>query len=64
MGGAAAAMVSPSVTDCFCAGVLESVTAKVSEAALAVAVGVPVMAPVDVFSLRPLGSVPLVKVQV
>lgn len=50
------------VTDWFCAGVLESVTANVSEVALAVAVGVPLIAPVAGASVSPAGSAPPVKV--
>ena len=50
----AAVMVSESVTDCcWCVGLLESVTRKVSEALLTAAVGVPLIAPVEVFSVRP-----------
>jgi hypothetical protein len=45
------------------AGLLESVTVKVSAAGLAVAVGVPVMAPEVAFSDRPAGRIPLVKDQ-
>jgi len=59
-GGVTAAMVKLSVADWLCAGLLESVTAKVSEVAEAVAVGVPLIAPVDAFSVSPAGSVPLV----
>jgi hypothetical protein len=47
------------LTDDVCAGLLESVTVKVSGVELAVAVGVPVIAPADE-SERPLGNVPLV----
>src|SRR6185437_9993023 len=46
------------------AGLLESVTAKVSAAAATVAVGVPVIAPVWALSARPAGRVPEVSVQV
>ena len=56
----AAEIVSERLTDLLCAGLLESVTLNVSAVALAAAVGVPVIAPVDVFNLRPAGSVPLV----
>jgi len=38
--------------------------AAVLNAAVPVAVGVPVIAPVEVFSVRPVGSVPLVKDQI
>lgn len=61
LNGAGPAIVSDRLTDLLCAGLLESVTVNVSATALAVAVGVPVIAPVDVFSLRPAGSVPLVR---
>jgi hypothetical protein len=44
------------------AGLLESVTVNVSVAALAAAVGVPLIAPA--FRARPAGSVPLVKAHV
>jgi hypothetical protein len=49
------------LTDLLCVGLLESVTLKVSAVALAAAVGMPVIAPVDVFNLRPAGSVPLLR---
>jgi hypothetical protein len=52
------------LTDLLCAGLLESVTINVSAMALAVAVGVPLIAPVAAFKVRPAGSVPLVKDQV
>ena len=57
----AAAIVSERLTDLLCVGLLESVTLKVSAVALAAAVGMPVIAPVDVFNLRPAGSVPLLR---
>jgi hypothetical protein len=53
-----------SVTELVCTGLLESVSLKVSEVALAVAVGVPVIAPVEVLRVSPAGSVPLVSDQV
>lgn len=62
--GDAAAMVRLRVTDLFCVGVPESVTWNVSEVALAVAVGVPLMMPVEGARVSPVGSVPLVKDQV
>jgi hypothetical protein len=62
--GPPAAIVRERFADLLCAGLPESVTVNVSATALAVAVGVPVIAPVDAFSLRPAGSVPLVKDQV
>jgi hypothetical protein len=58
------AMVSVIATDALCAGLLESVTVKVSGAPDIAAVGVPVMAPVEAFSDNPAGSVPLVSDQV
>ena len=45
------------------AELLESVTLNVSGVALAAAVGMPVIAPVEAFSARPAGSVPLVSAQ-
>ncbi len=57
-------MVRVSVTDWVCAGVLESVAMKVSDAALTAAVGVPLMSPVAGARVSPAGSVPLVKDQV
>jgi hypothetical protein len=57
----AAAIVSERLADLLCAGLLESVTVNVSAVALAAAVGVPVIAPVVVFSARPAGSVPFVR---
>ena len=62
-GGAALVVVNVSVAVAVCAGLLESVTAKVNEAPDTAAVGVPVMAPVEVFSDRPAGNVPLVSDQ-
>jgi len=52
------------VTDLVCAGVLESVTVKVSEVALALAVGVPLRVPVEGASVSPAGSEPLANVHV
>jgi hypothetical protein len=51
-------MVRPRETEALCTGLLESFTVKVSGLALAAAVGVPMIAPVDAFRLRPEGSVP------
>ena len=45
------------------AGVLESFTMNVSGVAVAGAVGMPVMAPVDALNDRPAGSAPLVSDQ-
>jgi hypothetical protein len=56
--------VRPMVTDWVCTGLLESLTLNVSAVALAGAVGVPVIAPVDAFNDRPAGSVPEVNDQV
>ena len=58
-----AAMVSVSVTDFVCTGPLESVTVNVTPPD-AVAVGVPVIAPVDAFSVNPAGRLPPVTVHV
>ena len=60
----AVAIVSDRVTDFVCTGLLESVSLNVSAVALAVAVGVPVIAPVEAFNDRPAGSEPLVSDQV
>ena len=54
------AMVIVTDATAFCAGLLESVTVKVSGVPVTTAVGVPVMAPVAVFSDNPAGNVPLV----
>jgi hypothetical protein len=60
----AAVVVSVSAAVAFCAGLPESTTLKLSGALDTAAVGVPVMAPVAVFSDNPAGSVPLVSDQV
>ena len=57
------ATVSVRVADFVCTGLLESVSLNVSDVALAVAVGVPVIAPVEAFNDRPAGSEPLVNDQ-
>jgi hypothetical protein len=57
-------IVNARFTDFVCTGTLESLTLKVSGVAPAVAVGVPVIAPVEAFSIRGVGNVPLVRVQV
>jgi hypothetical protein len=62
--GAEEEIVRPRLTDLLCAGLSESVTVKVSAIAFAVAVGVPVIAPVDWFSVRVVGNAPLVSVHV
>ena len=54
------AMVTVRLTDLFCAEVPESVAWKVSGVPFTGAVGVPVIAPLEAFSARPTGSVPLV----
>jgi len=51
-------------TDRVKAGLLESVTLKVSGVLVTGAVGVPVMAPVVAFRVKPIGRVPLVSDQV
>ena len=56
-------IVRDRVADFDKAELLESVTWKVSGVALAAAVGMPVIAPVEAFSARPAGSVPLVSAQ-
>jgi hypothetical protein len=53
-------MVKLRLTDWLCAGLPESVALKVSGVLLTAADGVPVMAPVEAFRLRPVGKVPLV----
>jgi hypothetical protein len=57
-------IVNDRVAVLICAGLPESVTLKLSEAPATAAVGVPVMAPVAVFSDNPAGNVPLVSDQV
>ena len=52
------AIVSVRLTDLLCAGLLESMTVNVSAVALAVAVGVPLIAPVAAFKVRPAGKEP------
>ena len=59
----AGAMVNVRLTEMVCVGILESLTVKVSGVALAVAVAVPLIAPVAAFNVRPAGSVPLVRLQ-
>ena len=61
---AVAAMVRARVTVAVCAGEPESVALKVSGVALAAAVGVPLIKPVEPFSDKPAGIVPLVNCQV
>jgi hypothetical protein len=61
--GVVAAIERERLTELLCAGLLESVTVKVSGVALSDAVGVPLIKPVDAFSARPAGRVPLVNVQ-
>ncbi len=62
--GAAGEMVRVRLTDVFWAGELASVTLNVRAVAFAVTVGVPVIAPVDGFSSKLEGNVPLVRVHV
>lgn len=59
-----AAIVRFRLTDAICVGLLASVTLKVSGVAVAVAVGVPVIAPVEALSESPAGNEPLVNVHV
>ncbi len=59
----AGAMVNVRPTEMVCVGILESLTVKVSGVALAVAVAVPLIAPVAAFNVRPAGSVPPVRLQ-
>ena len=54
----AGAIVSVRLTFAVCAGEPESVTLKVSAVVFAAAVGVPLIWPVDEFSVSPAGSVP------
>lgn len=54
-------IVNVSLADLLPAGVLESATWNVRAVFVAVCVGVPVSAPVEAFSTRPAGSVPLVR---
>ncbi len=64
MTSAAGEKVSVKLTDRVRAGLLESVTLKVSGVLVTGAVGVPVMAPVAAFRVKPAGTVPLVSDQV
>ena len=64
MTNAAGEMVSAKLAVWVRTGLLESVTLNVSGVALAVAVGVPVMAPVAALSVKPAGNVPLLSDQV
>ena len=57
-------VVSVSAAVALCAGLPESLTLKVSAAPDTAAVGVPLMAPVAVFSDSPAGNVPPVSDQV
>jgi len=54
----AGAIVTVRLTLAVCGVALESVTLNVSAAAFAAPVGVPLITPVDVFSVKPPGSVP------
>jgi hypothetical protein len=53
-------IVNVSLTDLLPAGVLESATWNVRAVLVTACVGVPVIAPVAAFNVRPAGSVPLV----
>ena len=57
------AVVSVSAAVALCTGLLESLTLKVSATPETAAVGVPVIAPVAVFSDNPAGNVPPVSDQ-
>jgi hypothetical protein len=57
-------IVSARVTVCVRAGLLASVTLNVNSETVAATVGVPIIAPVDAFKLRPAGRVPDVSDQV
>jgi len=57
-GVACAAMVSVNVAVAVTGGVLLSVTVNPSDTFATVAVGVPLIRPVDAFSIRPLGNIP------
>jgi hypothetical protein len=57
-------MVSVTLAVAVPAGFAESVTAKVNGVALLLAVGVPLITPLALFSCRPGGRVPLVSFQV
>ncbi len=54
-------MVNVILTDLLPGGVLESATWNVRAVLVTACVGVPVSAPVEAFSIRPAGSVPLVR---
>jgi len=56
-------IVRVKLTDWEAAGVLESVTLNVSGVLATATVGVPVMAPVAAFRVKPAGRVPLVRDQ-
>jgi hypothetical protein len=60
----AGTIVRVRLTFAICAGELKSVTLNVSAAALAVAVGIPLIVPVDAFNVKPFGSVPEMSAQV
>ena len=56
--------VNVRVTVAVCTGEPESVTLKVRDVAFAMAVGVPLIRPVDAFRLKPAGRFPDVSVHV
>jgi len=60
----AGAIVSVRLTLAVCGVELESITLNVSAGAFAAAAGVPLITPVDVFSVKPPGSVPEVSAHV
>ena len=57
-------IVSAKVAEAVCCGVPESVTLNVSDVAVTGDVGVPLISPVEVFSVSPVGNVPTVNCQV
>jgi len=60
----AGAIVSVRLTFVACAGELESVTLNMIAVAFAAAVGVPLISPVDEFTVKPPGNAPEVRVHV
>lgn len=61
--GAAVTIVSVRLTVCVCTELLASVTLNVRALALAVAEGVPAIAPEEGFRTRPAGKLPEARVQ-
>jgi hypothetical protein len=54
-------IVRPSLVDLLCWGVPESTTSNVRSVPVTACVGVPLIVPVEAVSMRPAGSVPLVR---